>query len=455
MVSATATQAFRTLECDRLRGSSRFLWRPEFLSPFSASVTSMAESNTADNPRSLAWVVNAVKGWVERCGAVWVQAQIIEVTRRSSPTQFLTLRDPIEAISASATCHRRVLDAAGPIESGMTVTALIRPTVWSRTGRLSFEISEITPTGEGQLLAQLERRKRLLEAEGLFDATLHKPIPVLPRGIGLIAGASSDAERDVQRHATLRWPAARFVVRNTRVQGPMAAQQIIAALADLDADPTVDVIVIARGGGALEDLLPFSDEALVRAVYTTRIPVVSAIGHERDNPILDLVADLRASTPTDAGKLIVPDAAEQSQAVETARTRLRQAVTRFIDVEMAHLAQIRSRPVMVNPATTLDIAVEKLDATLKRLRLATNRALDAESRDVNHMLERVRAMSPKATLDRGYAILADTQGGSITSVNDTDIRANLLVYLSDGTLGVTVDSLDRRTPNRPTFQEDS
>ena len=329
----------------------------------------------------------------------------------------------------------------------MTVTALIRPTVWSRTGRLSFEISEITPTGEGQLLAQLERRKRLLEAEGLFDVTLHRPIPVLPRGIGLITGAGSDAERDVQRHATLRWPAARFVVHNTRVQGPMAAQQIIAALADLDADPTVDVIVIARGGGPLEDLLPFSDEALVRAVYATRTPVVSAIGHDRDNPILDLVADLRASTPTDAGKLIVPDAAEQSQAIETARAQLRQAVTRFIDVESGHLSQIRSRPVMVNPAATLDIAVERLDSTLQRLRLATHRVLDAESRDVNHMLERVRAMSPKATLDRGYAILADTEGDSITSVNDTNARANLLVYLSDGTLSVTVDSLDRRTPN--------
>ena len=337
----------------------------------------------------------------------------------------------------------------------MTVTALIRPTVWSRTGRLSFEISEITPTGEGQLLAQLERRKRLLEAEGLFDVTLHRPIPVSPRGIGLITGAGSDAERDVQRHATLRWPAARFVVHNTRVQGPMAAQQIIAALADLDADPTVDVIVIARGGGPLEDLLPFSDEALVRAVYATRTPVVSAIGHDRDNPILDLVADLRASTPTDAGKLIVPDAAEQSQAIETARAQLRQAVTRFIDVESGHLSQIRSRPVMVNPAATLDIAVERLDSTLQRLRLATHRVLDAESRDVNHMLERVRAMSPKATLDRGYAILADTEGDSITSVNDTNARANLLVYLSDGTLSVTVDSLDRRTPNRPTFQEDS
>lgn len=415
----------------------------------------MAEPNTVDNPRPLAWVVNAVKGWVERCSAIWVQAQVIEVTRRSGPTQFLTLRDPAEEISASATCHRRVLDAAGPIESGMTVTALIKPTVWSRTGRLSFEVSEITPTGEGQLLAQLERRKRLLEAEGLFDATLHKTIPVLPRGIGLITGAGSDAERDVQRHATLRWPAARFVVRNTLVQGPTAAQQIIAALADLDADPTVDVIVIARGGGSLEDLLPLSDEALVRAVYATRTPVVSAIGHERDNPILDLVADLRASTPTDAGKLIVPDATEQTQAVETAKARLRQAITRFIDVEMTHLAQIRSRPVMVNPAATLDIAVEKLDSTLQRLRLATNRVLGAESRDVSHMLERVRAMSPKATLDRGYAILTDSEGGSITSVDDTDTGAGLSVYLSDGTLGVTVNSLDRRTPNRPTTQEDS
>lgn len=205
----------------------------------------------------------------------------------------------------------------------------------------------------------------------------------------------------------------------------------------------------------MEDLLPFSDEALVRAVYATRTPVVSAIGHDRDNPILDLVADLRASTPTDAGKLIVPDAAEQSQAIETARAQLRQAVTRFIDVESGHLSQIRSRPVMVNPAATLDIAVERLDSTLQRLRLATHRVLDAESRDVNHMLERVRAMSPKATLDRGYAILADTEGDSITSVNDTNARANLLVYLSDGTLSVTVDSLDRRTPNRPTFQEDS
>ena len=337
----------------------------------------------------------------------------------------------------------------------MTVTALIRPTVWSRSGRLSFEVSEITPTGEGQLLAQLERRKRLLEAEGLFDVTLHKPIPVLPRSIGLITGAGSDAERDVQRHATLRWSAARFVVRNTLVQGPMAAQQVIAALAELDANPAVDVIVIARGGGSLEDLLPFSDEALVRAVYATKTPVVSAIGHERDNPILDLVADLRASTPTDAGKLIVPDAAEESQAIEMARTRLRQAVTRFVDVEAAHLAQVRSRPVMVNPTATLDITTEKLDSALQRLRLATNRALDAESRDVDHMLERVRAMSPKATLDRGYAILADSEGDSITSVDDTDPGANLSVYLSDGTLGVTVDSLDRRTPNRPPSQEDS
>lgn len=415
------------------------------MSASSSSVADMAEPTTPDNPRSLAWVVGAVKNWVERCGEIWVQAQIIELNRRSGPTQFLTLRDLTEEISVTATCNRRVLDASGPLESGMTVTALMRPTVWSRTGRLSFEVSRISPTGEGQLLAQIERRKRLLEAEGLFDVDLHQRLPVLPRGIGLITGAHSDAERDVQRHARLRWPATRFVVRNTLVQGPQAAAQIIAALAELDADPSVDVIVIARGGGSLEDLLPFSDEALVRAVFAARTPVVSAIGHERDNPILDLVADVRASTPTDAGKLVVPDAAEETQMLDLARTRLRRAVVGFLDSQASALQAVRSRPVMVNPTATLDIAADRLDATLQRLRLATARAVDAESREVDHLLERVRAMSPKATLDRGYAILADEEGGSIGSVDDTSTGDHLSVYLSDGTLGVVVDSLDRRT----------
>ncbi len=410
----------------------------------------MADATSPDAPRSLAWVVGAVKAWVERCGQVWVEAQVIELNRRSGPTQFLTLRDVTEEVSVTATCHRRVLDAAGPVETGMTVTALLRPTVWSKSGRLSFEIAEIRPSGEGQLLAQLERRRRLLEAEGLFDTSLHRPLPFLPRGIGLITGARSDAERDVIRNATLRWPAARFVVRNTLVQGPSAVPQILAALAELDADRTVDVIVIARGGGSLEDLLPFSDEALVRAVFATTTPVVSAIGHEADNPILDLVADLRASTPTDAGKRVVPDVAEEGRALAQARAHLVQLVSSLVEAEQAQLRALVSRPVMVNPAASLDIAAERLAATVERLRLATDRAVSAEVREVGHLLGRVRAMSPKATLDRGYAILADREGGSVTSVDDVSPGDPLSVYLSDGTLDVTTTGV---TPRGPGFAD--
>lgn len=394
----------------------------------------------ADRPRSLAWVVRAVKGWVERCGPVWVQAQVIELNRRSGPTQFLTLRDVDEEISVTATCHRRVLDAAGPVETGMTVTALLRPTVWSRTGRLSFECSQIQPSGEGQLLAQLERRRRLLEAEGLFDVALHRPLPMLPAGVGLITGAHSDAERDVIRNASLRWPAVRFVVRNTLVQGAHAVEQILAALAELDADPSVDVIVIARGGGSLEDLLPFSDEALVRAVHAAATPVVSAIGHERDNPILDLVADLRASTPTDAGKRIVPDMAEELGIVDQCRSRIRQAVATRIATEQSRLDGLRSRPVMLEPTATLDIAEERLEATVARMRLATDRCLETAGHQIDQYLAQIRAMSPKATLDRGYAALADERGNSVATVGATATGARLRAYLSDGALGVLVES---------------
>lgn len=409
----------------------------------------MPDPSDADNPKSLAWVVRAVKAWVERCGAVWVQAQVIELNRRSGPTQFLTLRDIDEEVSVTATCHRRVLDAAGPVETGMTVTALLKPTVWSKTGRLSFECSQIRPSGEGQLLAQLERRRRLLEAEGLFDTSLHKPLPLLPAGIGLITGTHSDAERDVIRNAGLRWPAVRFVVRNTLVQGPRAVEQILAALAELDADPGVDVIVIARGGGSLEDLLPFSDEALVRAVFAARTPVVSAIGHERDNPILDLVADLRASTPTDAGKRIVPDVAEEAALVAECRTRIRQSVATLVATEQTRLEGLRSRPVMVDPTATLDIAAERLSTTVSRLRMAAEHGLDACTHQIDQYLTQIRAMSPKATLDRGYAALADDHGDSVSSVEQVATGGRLMAYLADGQLGLLVESAtptESRTP---------
>ncbi|MDR0784189.1 MAG: exodeoxyribonuclease VII large subunit, partial [Propionibacteriaceae bacterium] len=266
----------------------------------------MAMKSSPDHPVPLREMAAAVRGWVERLGQIWVSAQIIELNRKTGATHFLTLRDASEEVSVAVTLSTAVLDAAGPVSVGMAVTAQLKPTVWLKSGRLSYECSDLRPTGEGQLLAQIEHLKRLLHAEGLFSPAIKRPLPVLPRRIGLITGQGSAAERDVVVNVRRRWPAAQFQTRYCLMQGPSCAGQIIEAIGELDADDEVQVIVIARGGGSVEDLLPFSDESLARAVAQARTPIVSAIGHEVDTPILDLVADLRASTPTDAAKRIVP-----------------------------------------------------------------------------------------------------------------------------------------------------
>ncbi|MDA8439646.1 MAG: exodeoxyribonuclease VII large subunit [Propionibacterium sp.] len=403
----------------------------------------MAMESSPEQPQSLARVVRAVKGWVERLGAIWVEAQVIEIRRRAdASTQFLTLRDPFAEVSATVTCSRAVLDAAGPLTEGTTVTALVRPTVWSTTSRLSFECSELRPSGEGRLLAQIEQRKRLLQAEGLFDPARKKRLPVLPRAIGLVTGKDSAAERDVVTNIRLRWPGATILTRHTLVQGSSAAAEVIAAVASLDADPRVEVIIIARGGGSLEDLLPFSDEGLVRAVAACGTPVVSAIGHEPDTPILDLVADLRASTPTDAAKRVVPDVADELLALAQATRRMRGAVATRIEREQNWLDQVRSRPVLRDPTGGLDVHAERLTGLQARLAQAVDRRLEREQTSLTHAVQRVRAMSPKATLDRGYAILVDGAGTTVTSVHDVDPDDDLLAHLADGRLVIEVRDVE-------------
>lgn len=404
----------------------------------------MALESTPENPQPLGRVVQAVKGWVERCGPIWVEAQVIEINQRSGPTQFLKLRDKFAEVSATVTCSRAVLDAAGPITQGATVTAYVRPTVWSTSGSLSFECAELRPSGEGRLLAQLEQRKRLLQAEGLFERSRKKRLPFLPRAIGLITGKDSAAERDVVTNIRARWPAAHIVVRHALVQGQTAAAEVMGALAALDADHSVDVIIIARGGGSLEDLLPFSDEGLVRAVSACRTPVVSAIGHEPDTPILDLVADVRASTPTDAARRVVPDLADERRAIGENRARMLQAVVRRIDREQSHLDQFRSRPVLRDPAGSFGVHYERLDVLQGRLSVALDRRLDREQTQLAHALQRVRAMSPKATLDRGYTILVDGEGQTVTSFQQVDEDDDLLAYLAEGQLVVEVRSATPR-----------
>ncbi|MGO4958502.1 exodeoxyribonuclease VII large subunit [Luteococcus sp. Sow4_B9] len=406
----------------------------------------MALESSPEHPLALGHVVQLVKGWVERCGAVWVEGQVIQIKRRAgSSTVFMVLRDSTVQSSAQVSCSTAVLDAAGPVTEGTTITAWVKPTVWSKNGSLSFDCREIRIAGEGRLLAELEQRKRLLQAEGLFDPVRKKRLPFLPRSIGLVTGAGSAAERDVLTNIALRWPAAHVEVRHALVQGPKAAAEVMARLAELDADPQVEVIIIARGGGALEDLLPFSDEGLVRAVAACRTPVITAIGHEPDVPIVDLAADLRASTPTDAAKRVVPDAREESERVQQALSRIRGAIVGRVSTEQQQLDALRSRPVLRDPAGSFDIHYDRLETLRMRLDHAIDRTLSQHVTSLEHDVSRVRAMSPKATLERGYAILADGEGNSVTSITDVDLDDDVMAYLADGKLTLGVRAVDDPT----------
>ena len=399
----------------------------------------VALESSPEHPQPLRVIARAVRGWVERLGAVWVEAQLIEINRRSGTrTIFLTLRDKLAEVSVSVTASPTTLDSAGPLTEGATVVARIKPTYFESSGRFIFSCDAITPVGEGRLLARLEQTKRLLQAEGLFDSSLKKSLPFLPRAVGLVTGAGSAAERDVVENARRRWPAVRIVARYALVQGPQACEQLIAAVEQLDRHDEVDVMIIARGGGSVEDLLPFSDEGLIRAVAACRTPVVSAIGHESDSPILDLVADYRASTPTDAAKRVVPDVADEKNRVQQARQRMIQAMSGLVGRQQELLNALRSRPVLIDPTATFGRRYEQLAELRHRGHRAIGSTIERESALVGHQLDRVRAMSPQATLERGYSILLDRKGVAVRSVAQVEAGDALLAQIADGQLRIEV-----------------
>ncbi|MBB1024010.1 exodeoxyribonuclease VII large subunit, partial [Dietzia sp. DQ12-76] len=307
--------------------------------------------STPEQPWPVRVVSDQIAAWIHRLGAVWVEGQITQLSLRpGTRTAFLTLRDPSVDNSLTLTCPPRLIsEAPVPVTEGSRVVIRGTPRFYTGRGSFSLQVSEIRPVGIGELLARIERLKQALAAEGLFDPRLKRPLPFLPTCVGLVTGRASAAERDVVEVSRGRWPDVRFAVRNTAVQGPSAVPQILEALAELDADPVVDVIILARGGGSVEDLLPFSDEALVRAISRCRTPVVSAIGHEPDSPLSDLVADLRAATPTDAAKRVVPDVTEERRRIADARARTARALRGWVERERGQLAAVRSRPVMANP----------------------------------------------------------------------------------------------------------
>jgi exodeoxyribonuclease VII large subunit len=403
--------------------------------------------SSPEHPRPLREIALAVKDWVERLGTVWVSGQLIALNRKTGSTHFLTLRDTHAEVSVSVTASTAVLDAAGPVNEGMEVVAWLKPAVYLPSGRLSYECYDLRPVGVGRLLAAIEQRKRQLQAEGLFDPARKRPLPYLPRRIGLITAQGSAAERDVVVNIALRWPAAAIEIRHCLMQGPAAAEQVSQAVYELDAAPEVDVIVIARGGGSVEDLLPFSDERLCRVVAAAESPIVSAIGHESDTPILDLVADLRASTPTDAAKRVVPDAAAEAAAVAAALRQLRQAAAVRFDAFAAELRQLRRRPVMRNPLGPYAVFDVQISQAAERLRRAVGHVLATEELRVAHLLAEARALSPRSTLDRGYAVLLADAQTSITRAGQVRPGQPLTAFLKEGAIDLVV-AAGPKTPRR-------
>ncbi|MGZ4446177.1 MAG: exodeoxyribonuclease VII large subunit [Nocardioides sp.] len=405
----------------------------------------MALETSPQAPAPVRQVATAIAGWVDRLGAVWVEGQIAQVSRRPGlQTVFMTLRDTVADISVPVTCSRTVFDSLNPpLVEGASVVVHAKPSYYANRGTLSLQAREIRMVGLGELLARLERRRQLLAAEGLFAAELKRPLPFLPGVVGLVTAPNSAAERDVLEVARRRWPAVTFEVAYAAMQGSRAASEVIEALQRLDRRPEVDVVVIARGGGSVEDLLPFSDEGLVRAVHAARTPVVSAIGHEPDSPLLDLVADVRAATPTDAAKLVVPDVVEEQRHVRAARDRIRGSLVAWLAREQAGLDALRSRPALADPRTLLDSRADEVVALRERARRTLRHALDRAGDDVAHQRARARALSPLATLQRGYAVLQDAGGHVVTSVDGVAVGAPVSVRVADGRIHATTTATDR------------
>jgi exodeoxyribonuclease VII large subunit len=400
----------------------------------------VALETTAERPVPLRVVAQQLAAWVGRLGRIWVEGQVTQVSRRpGQATVFLTLRDPVADVSMQVTAHRSVVEGL-ELGDGARVVCHVKPEVWLGRGSLQLVAHDIRPVGVGALLARLEALKRVLAAEGLFSAEHKKPLPFLPRQVGLVTGRASAAERDVVENARRRWPAVSFVVREVAVQGPGAVSAVLAALDELDRMPAVDVVVLARGGGSVEDLLPFSDEALCRAVFSCRTPVIAAIGHEPDSPLVDFVADVRCSTPTDAGKRVVPDVTEERIRVERAAETGRRALARRLEHERQLLDRLAARP-------ALDQLVAAHARSVAELGDRTRRCLHARlahaGSDIDGLRARVRALSPLATLERGYALVVAADGSLLGSVSAVAAGDEVAIRLRDGSVAAVVRAVRR------------
>ncbi|MBE3074065.1 MAG: exodeoxyribonuclease VII large subunit [Actinobacteria bacterium] len=397
-----------------------------------------AADTTAEDPWPVRLLSLKIADYVDKMSALWVEGQVVQVSRRpGQATAYLTLRDPDVDMSLNVTVRTTTLDALpAPLAEGARIVVQAKPTFWTKRGTLQLYARQVRPVGVGELLARLEHLKRILASEGLFDQDRKRPLPFLPRKVGLICGRASAAEKDVVENARRRWPAVQFEIRAVSVQGPNTVPEVSAALRELDADRGVDVIVITRGGGSFEDLLPFSNEALVRAVSEAVTPVVSAIGHDVDTPLLDFVADVRASTPTDAAKRIVPDVTEQRAAIDQTRQRVCRALTSRVHTERRLLVSLRSRPVMADPRAMITARRQELDALTGRARQCVRANVHRAVDQIDHLRAQVRALSPLATLERGYAVVQHGDGRIVMDQREVEADELLTVRVARGDFGV-------------------
>ena len=381
--------------------------------------------SSSDAPAPVRVVTEAIKEYLDRLGPIWVEGEISELNERSGTMAFIRLRDTSVDMSLSVMCHKSVIASVQPLPANARVIIFAKASWYTKNGSLTLSAREIRQVGVGELLARLEALKNLLAKEGLFDSDRKISLPLLPRKIGLICGRNTDAEKDVVENAKRRWPSVEFEIREVAVQGAAAVVEVSQALRELEADSEVDVIIITRGGGSFEDLLPFSDESLVRLAAICLTPIVSAIGHEKDSPLLDLVADYRASTPTDAAKRVVPDIRDEIAFINQLRDRGRRSVINAIDLETTRIAAFRARPVLKEPMLLITTRVEIIATFCERSKREFGNRLKIAKEELKQITARIRSLSPQATLDRGYSVV-QLANGEIVRDPKTLKRGDLL-----------------------------
>ncbi len=397
---------------------------------------------SAEKPLSVRVISEAIGDYLSKLGAVWIEGELSEVTvRPGAPMVFMRLRDTSADMSLSIMCHRSVLEAVQPLPQNARVVMHSKVSWYAKNGSLSMSVKEIRQVGVGELLARLELLKSTLAAEGLFDLDRKKELPFLPKKVGLICGRNSDAEKDVIENAKRRWPSVQFELREVAVQGSAAVVEVSEALLELDANPDVDVIIITRGGGSFEDLLPFSDETLIRLVADAKTPIVSAIGHEKDSPLLDLVADYRASTPTDAGKRVVPDVQEELSKIRDLQHRAARHVTNFIEFELHRLENFRSRPIFKDPLSMVVLRQEALGALRARSNRSTENRINLAQEELTNLRGQVRTLSPQATLDRGYAVVLTQDGNIVREASTLTVGQKIAIRVAKGVVAATTDGI--------------